>query len=447
MSVTRRQVFAAVTAASYGRILGANDRVGVGFVGYGLIGAQHVFDFKNQKDVDMVAMSDTYQPRLEQGVAACGGNAKGYRDFRKLLDDKDVQAVVVCTPDHWHCLMAMMACAAGKDVYVEKPLSVFVREGGWLTQVAKKHGRVVQVGTQQRSGRHYQRGKELIGSGHIGKVVSARAGAYRNVMPGFGAPPDGAAPSDFDYEMWLGPAPKRPFNPHRGIYHFRWFWDYSGGQMTNLGAHSIDIVQWYLGVKGPERVCCFGGRRALQDNGETPDVQDAIFEYPGGINLQYSIREVSAGSRAGSALEFFGTKGSLTIERPGMKVIADMRSDPANAIPQFKGHSAGGPQRVDKKPEPWTEAMEMKGSSDEQFDLHVRNFLDAIKIRQKTVADAEEGHRTATACHLANISLRTKSMIEWDPEREQISNNKHATDMLERPYRKPWDSVLRSLLM
>ena len=139
-------------------------------------------------------------------------------------------------------------------------------------------------------------------------------------MPGFGAPPDSAAPSDFDYDMWLGPAPKRPLTIHRGIYHFRWFWDYSGGQMTNLGAHSIDIVQWYLDLKGPSRVCSFGGRRAFEDNGETPDVQDAIFEYANGVNLTYSIREVSAGSRAGSALEFFGTKGSLTIERPMLKI-------------------------------------------------------------------------------------------------------------------------------
>ena len=132
--------------------------------------------------------------------------------------------------------------------------------------------------------------------------------------------------------------------------------------MTNLGAHSIDIVQWYLDLKGPSRVCSFGGRRALEDNGETPDVQDAIFEYANGLNLTYSIREVSAGSRAGSALEFFGTKGSLTIERPMLKITPDMRSDPANAIPQFKGHSAGGPQRVNKAPEPWTEAFNMKGS-------------------------------------------------------------------------------------
>src|SRR5215204_5728486 len=172
MSVTRRHIIAAATAASYGRILGANDRVGVGFVGYGLIGAQHVFDFKNQKDVDMVAMSDTYQPRLEQGVAECGGKAKGYRDFRKLLDDKDVQAVVVSTPDHWHCLMSMMACAAGKDVYVEKPLSVFVREGRWMVDVARRNRSVVQVGTQNRAGPNFQRARAIIREGKIGQIVA-----------------------------------------------------------------------------------------------------------------------------------------------------------------------------------------------------------------------------------------------------------------------------------
>jgi predicted dehydrogenase len=177
MSPSRRQVAGALTAASWARVLGANDRIQVGFIGYGLIGAQHVHDFRNQKDVDMTAMSDVYQPRLEQGVQACGGKAKAYPDFRKLLEDRDVQAVVISTPDHWHCLMAMMACAAGKDVYVEKPLSLFVREGRWLAEVARKHKRVVQVGTQQRSGRHYGMGKALIEKAHIGKVHAARAGA------------------------------------------------------------------------------------------------------------------------------------------------------------------------------------------------------------------------------------------------------------------------------
>src|SRR5688572_11036510 len=150
MSPTRRQIIAGLTAASYSRVIGASERVQVGFIGYGLIGAQHVHDFKNQKDVDLAAMSDVYQPRLEQGVAACGGQAKGYKDFRSLLDDKNLQAVVISTPDHWHCLMAMMACAAGKDVYVEKPLSLFVNEGRLLVNAARKYKRIVQVGTQQR---------------------------------------------------------------------------------------------------------------------------------------------------------------------------------------------------------------------------------------------------------------------------------------------------------
>ncbi|HYZ85962.1 MAG TPA: Gfo/Idh/MocA family oxidoreductase, partial [Bryobacteraceae bacterium] len=255
MFIRRRQFLGALSAASYARVLGANDRVQVGFIGYGLIGAQHVHDFKNQKDVAMVAMSDVYQPRLEQGVAACGGGStKAYPDFRKLLDDKDVQAVVVSTPDHWHAMMTMMSCAAGKDVYVEKPMTLFVREGRWMTDVARKHNRIVQVGTQQRSGLHYQKARDLIRSGYIGKVTSVRMGSFRNILPGFGAPPDAAAPSDFNYDMWLGPAPKRPYNPKRGIYHFRWFWDYSGGQMTNLGAHEIDIVQWIFQQKGPQAV-------------------------------------------------------------------------------------------------------------------------------------------------------------------------------------------------
>jgi predicted dehydrogenase len=444
MPLSRRHVVGGLAAASYSRILGANDRVQVGFVGYGLIGAQHVHDFKNQKDVDLAAMSDVYQPRLEQGVAACGGKAKPYSDFRKLLDDKSLQAVVISTPDHWHCLMAMMACAAGKDVYVEKPLSLFVKEGRWLVDAARKYNRVVQVGTQQRSGRHYQKARELVRSGHIGQVHAARAGSFRNIMPGFGAPPDGAAPSEFDYDMWLGPAPKRAFNPQRGIYHFRWFWDYSGGQMTNLGAHEIDIMQWFLGFNGPTSVSSTGGRFALQDNGETPDTQDAVLQYPK-FNGVYSFREASGGSRTGP-LEFFGTKGSLQINRGGFTVNSDDKVDPVSRIPQFQGHTAGGPQRSNAKPEPWTQAMKEPGSSPEQFDLHARNFLDAMKSRQKPIADVEDGHRTATTCHLANMSLRLGRSVRWDPEKEVVIGDKEAQAMLTRPYRKPWDNVAKEIL-
>lgn len=444
MSFTRRALLGGITAASYSRLRGANDRVGVGFIGYGLIGSQHVKDFRNQKDADLVALSEVYQPRLEQGVAACGARTKGYPDFRKMIESRDVDAVVVSTPDHWHAMATILCCAAGKDVYVEKPLTVFVREGRWMVNAARRFQRVVQTGTQQRSGKHYQKARDLIRAGYIGKVMEARSGSYRNIMPGFGSPADTAPPPGFNYDMWLGPAPARPYNPNRGIYHFRWFWDYSGGQMTNLGAHEIDIVQWVMQAKGPQAVSSAGGRFALPDNGETPDTQDAIFQYPG-FTMHYGFREASAGRRAYSGLEFAGTKGTLAISRGGFEVTPDNKIDPNNAIPQFNGTPSGGPQRSSAKAEPWCEAMKEPGSSAEQLDLHVRNFLDCVKSRQRPIADIEDGHHTAIACHLANISLRLGRTVKWDAEKEEIPGDREANAMLVRPYRKPWDEVLRSL--
>jgi predicted dehydrogenase len=442
-ATTRRTFLTALSAASYARIAGANDRVQVGFIGYGLIGSEHVRDFKKQSDADLVALCDVYQPRLEQGVAACGGRARSYSDFRKLLDDKDIQAIVVSTPDHWHALMTIMACAAGKDVYVEKPLTLFIREGRWMVEAARRYKRVVQVGTQQRSGKHYQKAVEMLRAGYIGKIVSARMGSFRNIMPGFGAPADATPPNDLDYDMWLGPAPERPYNPKRSLYHFRWFWDYSGGQMTNLGAHEIDVVQWAMQVKGPVAVYSSGGRFALEDNGETPDTQDALFEYPGFTSV-FSYREAALGHRGEGILEFFGTKGSMSIERGGFEVHPDMKIDPANAIPVFTGHPAGGPKHSSALPEPWIQPYKMAGSSQEQFDLHARNFLDCVKSRERPIADVEQGQQVTTACHLANISLRIGRKIRWNPETEEIIGDAEASKWLERPYRKPWDEVLRS---
>src|SRR5882672_992458 len=178
-TVSRRLLIgSAVSALSYQRILGANDRVQVGFIGYGLIGAEHVHDFKNQPDCDLAAMCDVYQPRLEEGATACGPRTKAYRDFRRMLDDKEIQAVVVSTPDHWHALLTILACAAGKDVCVEKPLTLFIREGRWMVEAARRYNRVVQVGTQQRSGKHYQKAVEMLRAKYIGKIVSARMGAF-----------------------------------------------------------------------------------------------------------------------------------------------------------------------------------------------------------------------------------------------------------------------------
>jgi predicted dehydrogenase len=437
---------AAVAAASYARVLGANDRVGVGFVGYGLIGKRHVLDFQAEKDVDLVGVAEVHRGRRDEAVELIGGTCQGHSDFRKLLDDKQVHAVVVSTPDHWHALHAMLACAAGKDVYVEKPLTLFVREGRWMIDVAKKHKRVVQVGTQQRSGPHYKAARELVRGGHLGPVHSVRMGVYRNVMPGFGKPADGDPPGELDYDNWLGPAPLRRYNPNRGIYHFRWFWDYSGGQMTNLAAHQIDTLDWFLNAPSPAAVTSVGGRNTLRDNGETPDTQDTILEYPG-FAAVWSHRE-ACGGQTQSGLEFCGPKGSLTVSRTGYKLVGDKKVPPENMVPQFAGaHPVGGPKAAPAGPDEfWAKAAEDKtGDAREQFRLHARNFLDCVKSRETPVSDLGSGHRVATACHLANIALRLGRRIRWDAVREEVIDDAAANRMLTRPYRTPWDRELKAL--
>ncbi|MFB3825948.1 MAG: Gfo/Idh/MocA family protein [Bryobacteraceae bacterium] len=443
MTTTRRAFVGGLTAASYGRVRGANDRVQVGLVGAGLIGTYHIGTFRKQPDVDVAAVCDVYQPRVEAGIAAAGGRAKPFRDFRKMLEDKEVQAVIVATPDHWHALMTILACAAGKDVYVEKPMTLFVREGRWMTNAARRYNRIVQVGTQGRSAGHIPEVVALFQSQHIGKVHKVHIATARNIMPGFGAPADGACPRNLDYDMWLGPAPQRPYNLHRALYHFRWFWDYSGGQMTNLGAHDLDFVYLLMNTRGPSSVFSAGGRLALSDdNGETPDTQDAILQYRG-FNVTISIREASGGRRQGGGTEFFGTKGSMTIGRNGYQVWPDQRIAPQKQIPPWSD-PPGHPQPVAVEPGPRTEARKSEGEA-EPMERHVRNFIDSVKSRKRPNADVEDGHLVATACHLANISLRLGRPVRWDPVKEEIVGDAEASRWIERPYRKPWDGVLRGM--
>jgi predicted dehydrogenase len=442
-----------LSAASYRRVLGANERIGVGFIGYGLIGKRHLLDFQAEADADLRCVAEVHRGRLDEAIGQIGsvakaGAAKGHRDFRRLLDDNSIQAVVVSTPDHWHALMSMLACAAGKDVYVEKPLTLFVREGRWMLNVAQRTKRVVQVGTQQRSGPHYARVKEMITSGRLGKVVSVRMSATRNIMPGYGRPSEGPPPAELDWDLWQGPAPARPFHANRAIYHFRWFWDYSGGQMTNLAAHSIDILDWCLAPSGPASVMSTGGRFALEDNGETPDTQDALFAYPG-FSAAWTHREASAGATGERwPLEFYGTRGSLKVSRSGFVLTPDRKIAPGNTVPSFGEAPVGAPERVAEAEAPqwWTEAAEDKtGDQKQQFRGHVRNFLDCIKSRSQPVSDLASAHRTAIACHLANISLRLGRAVKWNAEREEIVGDAEAAAMLERPYRAPWDAELKAL--
>lgn len=446
---TTSTAVAAFTAASWSRVSGANERVGIGVIGFGLIGRIHTRSFKSLPDARITAVAETYRPRMDAAAEFVGTEIAKHGDFRHLLESKDVDAVVVATPDHWHALMTMMACAAGKDVYVEKPLTLFVREGRWMVNAARRYNRVVQVGTQQRSGAHYQKARDLIRAGRLGDLVSVQCNYFRNVSPGFGNPPDQAPPPELDYDMWLGPAPKRPYNPNRGIYHFRWFWDYSGGQMTNLGAHSLDTIFWITGIKGPTAVTSSGGRFFLKDNCEVPDLQDAIFEFPG-FSTVCQFRECAAGvSKAGmGGVDFIGNKGTMTLGRDGYEVFADKKENPVNIVARIiGGHPVGGPQPVPEEAgQLWTETdKDTSGDWKDQYIQHARNFLDCIKSRKQPNSDLESSHRVATVCHLANISLKTGRKLRWDAEKETILGDREASKMLVRPYRKPWDAELRAL--
>jgi predicted dehydrogenase len=303
------------------------------------------------------------------------------------------------------------------------------------------------VGTQQRSGKHYRRARDLIREGHIGRVVSVRMTSARNVMPGFGSPPDGDPPADLDWDAWLGPGPARKYNPNRGLYHFRWFWDSAGGQMTNLGAHHLDIVDWVLGLDTLKSVTSVGGRFALTDNGETPDTQDALFAFDRWTGA-FAMRECSAGLKPAFGLEFFGTKGVLGISRAGFAVTPDPDLPPASQIPGAKdGHPVGGPKAAPAEPRPARTAaiVDHSGDSTEQYLEHARNFLDCVRTRKTPVSDVESGHRVATACHLANLSLRLGRSLGWDWKRETIPGNVEAAQHLVRPYRAPWDRELKAL--
>jgi predicted dehydrogenase len=439
----------ALSAATYRSVIGANDRIGLGFIGFGLIGKRHLLDFKDQSDAQIMAIADVHAGRRDEAVALAGGSARGHTDFRALLDDHNIDAVVVSTPDHWHALMTMLACAANKDVYVEKPLSLFPREGRWMIDVARRHGRVVQVGTQQRSGPHYQKARELVRGGRIGQIVAVRMWSYRNVMPGFGSPSDCEPPVELDYDRWLGPAPKRPYNPNRAIYHFRWFWDYSGGQMTNLGQHSLDIVHWFLEATGPTAVSSAGGRFALKDNGETPDTQDALFEYPG-WTATWSQRECSRGAAPATGLEFCGTAGSLKISRKGFIVTPDPKVAPAEVIPRFGApHPVGGPATTGQRELAASANAVVEDRSGDEFDQfkrHARNFLDCVRSRRDPISELEGAHGVATACHLANLSLRLGRKLRWDAQGETVVADPEAVALLERPYRAPWNAERDALI-
>jgi predicted dehydrogenase len=317
---------ATLSAASYARAVGANDRVQLGFIGVGNRGDQLLDAFLPHKDCEAVALCDLYEPYLPAAQKKVGGNAKTFHDHRQLLGLKDLDAVVIATPDHWHAMMFVDACRAGKHVYVEKPASLTIGEGRVMCRVAAETKRVTQVGLHRRSTPYIHEAVKLIRDGAIGKVTVAKSYHYRNETPtGIGNPPDGEPPAGLDWDRWLGPAPQTAFNRNKCLYKFRWFWDYSGGQLTNFGTHYLDVIQWALGQDAPKAVACLGGKYAVADNRQIPDTCEAVWEYDGCLATfsQFNCN-ASPGNPRGWELEFRGTEGTMLMhESNGYEIIPE----------------------------------------------------------------------------------------------------------------------------
>jgi predicted dehydrogenase len=445
-------VGASVSVRGAGRtVQGANDRITIGLIGCGGMGRSNLQNFMRMPDVQVAAVCDVYEFNRNRALKMTesqkgAGPVAAVDDFRRVLDRKDIDVVIVAPPDHWHAIPTILACEAGKDVYVEKPLSHNIVEGRKMVQAVEKHKRVLQMGTQQRSGAHFQEAVKLVRDGKLGKITRVATWNFGNQSPhGAGNFPDSAPPAGLDWDFYLGPAPKVPFNTNRFIWNFRWFWDYGGGMMTDWGVHLIDIVHWAMNVEAPLTVTAAGSKYAIQDNRDTPDTIEALYEYPGFI-LTYSNRVLNARpiNGHGYGIEFYGTEGTLFVDRSGYEIVPE--STGVFEAPEAWHEKEVAQYEAEQRREwrrPWKpRTMRVAPASGETSDQnlsHTRNFLDCVKSRQKPASDAETGHRSTAACLLANVSLRSGRKIKWNAATETIEGDAgDAAKYLTREYRAPW---------
>jgi len=434
----RATVVASVaTALNQKHVMGANDRIRLGFIGMGNRGDQVLDGFLEHKDAEVVAICDLYQPYLDFASKKIGTSPKQCKDYRALLAMKDIDAVVICTPDHWHALQTMQACEAEKDVYIEKPLSLCVAEGRKMVEAARKYKRVTQVGLYRRSHPLMKEAVDLARGGEIGKITAVRSFHIHNEWPkGIGNPPDENPPAGLDWDSWLGPAPKAPFNRNRAFYRFRWFWDYSGGQVTNFGTHYVDVIQWVLGHDAPLAVTAMGGKLAVEDNREVPDTLEVLWTYPGGTLVTFSQFNTNAApaDRRDSNMEFRGTKGTLYLTWNGYEVVPEEPTD--KDVPALTPLN----RPISREYESARKALiaPRKADGKDSTPLHARNFLDCMRSRKPCSCDIETGHRSTTSTLIANIAYKTKSYLEWDARTERFSNVPSVNQYLSYNYRVPY---------
>ena len=390
------------------------ERVRLGVLGIRNQGEKLATSLAGFADVDVTTVCDVDQnvvPEALKSIEAAQGFAPNTEtDFRRVLDDESIDAVVIATPDHWHAVMAVMACQAGKDVYVEKPVSHNIAEGRAMIAAADQYDRIVQSGLQQRSGSHFQSAIEYVAGGKLGRVNLAKAWTVHRRKP-VGSKKNERIPQGVDYDLWLGPAAQADFNPNRFHYNWRWFWEFGGGELGNWGVHMLDIARWGLNVELPTRISASGGKYCFRDQ-ETPDTLVAQFEFPDNeANSKTIVWEHRQWSDHGiegrsAAAAFYGENGTLIVDRGGWKVYDQKQPATSN--------------------------------SSELARAHQRNFIDCIKTRQTPVADLEIGHISSTLCHLCNIAYKLGREVNFDPTNENFGTDAEANTLLLRDYREPW---------
>ncbi len=423
MKATRR-VFLGSGAVLAGRLASSrawaaspNNEIVVAVIGCGAQGRLHVETWTSRPGVRLAYICDVDQTSLAE-AAKLAPSAKPVTDLRHVLDDRQVTAVSIATPDHWHTPAALLALDAGKHVYVEKPCSHNVREGRLLVEAADKSKLFVQTGTQTRSSRYFGEAIQMLHEGVIGDLLVAKAWNVQ-LRKNIGHAAPQTPPSHLDYDMWVGPAPMIPFQSNRYMYDWRWFYHFGCGDAGNDGIHDIDYARWGLGVEThPSIVSASGGKYFFDDDQEFPDTMTAVFEYPGDgrigrrRQLVFEMRLWSTNYpyNVDSGIEFYGTKGQMFISKRGKFQLLDARN-----------------KRVERQ---------LSGDSKIAVPDHVDNFLAAIRGNAKLSADARTGHLSASLCHLANMAVRVGRGLRFDPDAEQIIGDNEANELLARNYRR-----------
>jgi predicted dehydrogenase len=438
-----------ISAMGYHRIIGANNKIRVGFIGIGNRGTQLLQIFMEQPDCEIAAFCDIYEPYLLRDrsrvdprfirdmpdqVPQMGetfpNKVERYSDYRKLLEDKSIDAVCIATPDHWHALMTIDAIKAGKDVYIEKPLSKTIHEGRAMVNAGKNSKQIVTVGLNRRGAHTFQKLAREIPAGKIGKITFASASHVSNMFPsGIGKMKPEDPPAGFNWDAWLGPRSFRPYQYNIAPYRFRW-WDDFCNQISNQGVHYLDLIRWLLNEEAPVAVNAMGGKFAVDDDRTIPDTMQVTYEFASGSVATVNVLEASSGTFIPYGfIELRGTKGTLYTNENDYKIVPT---------------SPGQFQPWDKLMDAETFSLDTNDKLLADRSFHdstanlIRNFLDCIKSRETPLSTLETGHRSTSLAHMASISLATKERLKWDPVKEVFTNSEAANKLLHYEYRAPW---------